>query len=88
MNLDSALNLQQNMVGQSVESVVIFFFNYSRFNMSFMIGFSINAIEGVVATKGSFNSKKFRKFIIDLFKEKSVETVFLWIMQRFTRQNY
>ena len=40
------------------------FLNYSSFNMSFMIGFSFNAIEGVVATKGSFNSKKFRKNLI------------------------
>ena len=39
------------------------FINKSNFNMCFMIGFSLRKIEGVVATNGTINSRKFRKFV-------------------------
>ena len=53
------------------------FVSYSRFNMSFMIGFSVDRIEGVVATNGTFNSKKFRKLIIDTLKDGTSNSVII-----------
>ena len=53
------------------------FVSYSRFNMSFMIGFSVDRIEDVVATNGTFNLKKFRKFVIDTSKDNTSNSVII-----------
>ena len=45
--------------------------------MSFMIGFSLRGVEGVVATKGTFDSRKFRKFVWDIFKGDSANLVLI-----------
>ena len=53
------------------------FINKSNFNMSFMIGFSLSGIEGVVETNGTFNSQKFRKLVWDIFKGDSANLVLI-----------
>ena len=51
------------------------FISYSHFNMSFMVKFNTNKIEGFVATRKSFKAKKFRKFMSDIFSGSCVDTV-------------
>ena len=72
------------------------FINKSNFNMSFMIGFSLHGIEGVVVTNGTFNSQKFKKFIWDTVKGESTNLALImdnarihkaYIINRFWRDS-
>ena len=51
--------------------------NKSNFNMRFMIGYSLRGVERVVATNGTFNSRKFRKFFWDIFNGDSAKLVLI-----------
>ena len=52
------------------------FLNSSKFSMSFMIAFSSSKVEGIVGTCQTFNAKKFKKFVTDIFQDDS-SNVFL-----------
>ena len=53
------------------------FINKSNFNMKFIKRFSLLGVEGIVATNGTFNSRKFRKLVWDIFKDDSANLVMI-----------
>ena len=51
--------------------------NFSKFSMSFMLAFSSSKVEGIVGTCQTFNAKKFKKFVTDIFQDDNSNVVLI-----------
>ena len=53
------------------------FVNFSNFSMSFMLAFSSSKVDSIVGTCQTFNAKKFKKFVTDIFQDDCSNVVLI-----------